>query len=397
FGASDTIDLYLINATSLSFANGVLTVMNGTTAVESLPMSGSYTTANFQMMLQPGSEFSNAITYVPDASGSGSGSGSTSPQVNAPASETVVAGGTLAIPGVSVTDSFAAANPGSMALNVTDTSGTLRMTDAGGAALAGSGTAAIHYSGSLAEVNAALATLSYAAGSAASDSITVDIWDQAGKEATGSIGVTVGGSAATPTPTPVPTPTPTPTGGSVISGTPGDDTIVSNLNNVTINAGAGNNTIFAGGTGDTITAADGNNTVQAFAGGNTISTGAGNDTIRIAGSANTVNAGGGINQISDSGSGNTLVLPGAGQGTDNVYGYVLAGNDTFDLRSALASAGWQGSQATLPDFLAVGTAHGGADTTISVTPGGGAGSVVATLYGNGAIPLASFLQHALVS
>ena len=184
----------------------------------------------------------------------------------------------------------------------------------------------------------------------------------------------------------------------MISGTAGDDTIVSNLNDVTINAGAGNDSVFAGGTGNTITASDGNNTIQAFAGGNSITTGGGNDTIRIAGSGSTVNAGGGANVIADSGSANTLVLPAAGQGTDDVYGYVLAGNDRFDLRHALASAGWQGTAATLADYLSVGTTGSGADTTISVAPGvQGAGSVVATLHGNGALSLASFLTHALVS
>lgn len=396
FGAGDTIDLYLINATGLSFANGVLTVMNGSTTVESLPMAGNYTTGNFQLVFQPSEEFSNVIAYVAaDPSPSG-------PQIAAPASETVAAAGTLAVTGVNVTDSFAAANPGNMALNVTDGSGTLRMTDASGAALPGSGTGAIHYTGTFSQVNAALATLTYAAaGSAGSDSISINVWNQAGNEATSAIGVTVGsGGSPTPTPTPVPTPSPTPsaTGGTVISGTSGDDTIVSNLNAVTINAGAGNNAVFAGGTGDTITAGDGNNTIQAFTGGNSIVTGNGNDTIRIAGSGNTVNAGGGTNTIADSGSGNTLVLPGAGQGTDNVYGYVLAGNDKFDLHSALASAGWQGSATTLPDYLTVGTANNGADTTISLKPAGqGGGSVIATLHGNGALSLASFLTHAIVS
>jgi len=399
FGAGDTIDLYLIQADKLSFGNGVLTVTNAGTTVESLPMAGNYTTANFQLIFQPSEEFSNVIAYVPDQVAS-------APQIAAPASETVPAGGTVAVGGVSITDSFAAGNPGSMALNVADSSGALSMTDTSGAALSGSGTGAIHYSGTFSQVNAALATLHYAAGGTpGSDTITIDIWDQAGKEATSSVAVTIGsassaggggsggsssmGGGGSPSPT---------GGGTVVNGTPGDDTIVSNLNGVTINAGAGNDTVFAGGTGDTITATGGNNTIQAFAGNNRITTGAGDDTVRIAGTGNTLNAGGGANRIEDSGSGNTLVLPGAGQGTDDVYGYVLTANDMFDLRGALSGAGWNGSAASLSSYLGVGTVNNGADTTISVTPGGqGTGAVVATLHGNGAIALPDFLTHALVS
>jgi Ca2+-binding RTX toxin-like protein len=184
----------------------------------------------------------------------------------------------------------------------------------------------------------------------------------------------------------------------VISGTPGDDTIVANLHGETINTGAGNDSVFAGGTGDTINAGGGNDTIQAFAGGNTIITGAGNDTIRIAGSGNVVNAGGGANTIDDSGSGNTLVLPSAGQGSHDIFGYVLNAHDLFDLRAALSSAGWNGNQASLSDYLSVGTANNGADTTVMVAPNGtGTGAVLATLHGNGAIGLPAFLTHAIVS
>ena len=63
--------LYLINADSLSFANGVLTVMNGTTPVESLPMSGNYSADNFRMTYNPGAQFSNLISYVADPVASG--------------------------------------------------------------------------------------------------------------------------------------------------------------------------------------------------------------------------------------------------------------------------------------------------------------------------------------
>ena len=172
----------------------------------------------------------------------------------------------------------------------------------------------------------------------------------------------------------------------MINGTAGDDTIVSNLNNVTINAGSRQRHVFAGGTGDTINASNGDNMIQAFAGGNRITTGSGDDTIRIAGSGNTVDAGGGANLIEDSGSANTLVLPAAGQGTDDVYGYVLSGERP--VRSARRADECRLEGCVIDSVglsVAWATGNDGADTTISVAPGGrGAGSVVATLHGNGA-------------
>ena len=49
FGAGDTIGLGSQAATGLSFAGGVLTVLNGTTALDTLHFVGSYTTADFSL------------------------------------------------------------------------------------------------------------------------------------------------------------------------------------------------------------------------------------------------------------------------------------------------------------------------------------------------------------
>ena len=69
-------------------------------------------------------------------------------------------------------------------LNVSDTSGLLGIT-VNGTKLAGSGTHSMSVTGTLAQINADLATLTYTAGSnAGGDSIIVDVWDQAGLEAT---------------------------------------------------------------------------------------------------------------------------------------------------------------------------------------------------------------------
>jgi len=101
----------------------------------------------------------------------------------APASETVTAGDTIAVTGVSISDPWAAGNPGFLALNVSDSSGTLSM--------AGHTGSSISLQDTLAGLNADLATLRYAAGSATGgDAITINVWNQAGVEVRDLIGVT---------------------------------------------------------------------------------------------------------------------------------------------------------------------------------------------------------------
>jgi hypothetical protein len=156
--------------------------------------------------------------------------------------------------------------------------------------------------------------------------------------------------------------------------------------------------IFIGGTGDVLTAAGGTETVMAFQGGNTITTGTGNDTIRIAGAGNVVNAGAGTNVIEDSGNNNRIVLPQAGQGFDDISGYVLQQNDTLDLRPMLAAAAWNGNLAKIGNFVNVSTPNQ-MDATIRVTPSGiagGAGNTVATLHGSGPVSLSDLLSASLV-
>jgi hypothetical protein len=117
------------------------------------------------------------------------------PVVNAPADAQVSANATAAIQGVQVIDDFAAGNPGLMALNVTDAHGLLQMTDEYGNPLPGSGTNATSFAGTLDAVNAALATLTYTADGAGSDSISVNVWDQAGLSTTQQISLEVSQAA----------------------------------------------------------------------------------------------------------------------------------------------------------------------------------------------------------
>jgi hypothetical protein len=166
------------------------------------------------------------------------------------------------------------------------------------------------------------------------------------------------------------------------------------VSNTMIAATAGSHMIFIGGAGDTITATGGTETVQAFQGGNKITTGAGNDTISFAGSLNTVNAGAGANTLNDSGSNSTIVMPGVGTGFDNVFGYVLQNGDTLDFRAALAETSWNGSQATLGNFLHVTTS--GADAIISLgKTSGGAATQIANLQGAGQVTLSTLLAHSI--
>ena len=320
----------------------------------------------------------------------------TGPVITAPAIESVTTGTTTTIAHVSVADAFAAANPGTMALNLNADSGTIGITHAVGASIAGLGTEAVTVAGTLAQINADLANLSYTASTkSGSDSISVNVWDQAGLDSTATIEVTVKaatvmaatGTAATPV-------------AQVINIAAGAAAPVITASHASIVATAGNHSITIGGTGDVISAIGGTETVMAFLGGNAITTGAGNDTIRIAGSGNVVNAGAGTNQIDDTGSGNTIVLAGvlAGQGTDAIHGFLLQGQDKLDLRSLLAATNWTGSTATLGNFLHVG-APDGSDAVISVTPSGkvgGASHNVATLFDSGPVSLSTLLAHSLV-
>ena len=118
--------------------------------------------------------------------------------IASPASESLAAGATLAVDGVVISDPWAAATPGTMALNVWDTGGgTIAM---GGQTATSSG--GIHVSGTLAQLNTYLAGLTYTAGAGqGADTIIVDVWNQAGVEAQKTIGVTVGA----PPPAPVTT------------------------------------------------------------------------------------------------------------------------------------------------------------------------------------------------
>jgi serralysin len=251
------------------------------------------------------------------------------------------------------------------------------MLNASGAKLAGSGTTAIHVSGTLSQIDAELKTLTYTAGSTAGiGSVTVDVRDQAGVDATKSAAVTI----STPNP-PI-----------AIAATDANPVVIASKTVIT--ASAGDHMIFIGGTGDKLTATGGTETVQAYLGHNTITTGAGNDAVHFAGSGNVINAGAGNNMLFDSGSNNTVVLPATGY--DDLYGYMLTNGAKFDLRSLLAHTSWQGDLASIGNFIKVATS--GNCGMVSVDPSGtsgGASHLVATFESSGQMNLSTLLAHAI--
>lgn len=307
--------------------------------------------------------------------------------IAAPASVQDTTGQGTAVAGVSISDPYALSHPDTVTVSITDQGGMISTVNAFGATQQGSGASGLTITGTIWQVNAALANLNYSGDGA--DTIQISATDQDGNQASATTTVN-GGAGVTPTD---PTPTPAPSG-NTISIAAGDATPVEAVNSATINASSGDHMIFIAGTNDTLTATGGTESVQAYQGGNSITTGAGNDTIRFAGSGNTINAGGGDNQLMDSGSNNTIVLPGAGQGNDNILGWVMQNGDTFDLRPALAQTGWNGDTSTLGGYVQV--AMSGDNAIISIDPNGTSrGTPVATLNDVKPMTLSTLLAHAI--
>lgn len=115
--------------------------------------------------------------------------------VAVPAAVSATTGQSVAVSGVSISDTWAAAASGTMALNIYDQTGTIEIAGQsfgpGGGKVAGG-----MITGTEAQLNADLAGLAYVAGShAGSDTLTVDVWNQAGVETTKTITVAVSAPA----------------------------------------------------------------------------------------------------------------------------------------------------------------------------------------------------------
>ena len=312
----------------------------------------------------------------------------TGPVITAPNTENVTAGTTIAVSGVSVADAFAASNPGTMVVNLSAVSGTIGMTDASGAIVAGSGTQSMSVTGTFAQITADLANLSYTAASkTGSDTISVNIWDQAGLDSTASIDVSV-----------------TPAPAATIDIATNDASRVITAGDATISATTGNHTTFIGRPGEALSAFGRAETVMAFLGGNTITTVVGNDTITTVVGNDTIPTAGSSNNIMNPGmarnavddSGHTVALPQGGHGSDAIDGYVLRNQDLFDLRPSLAGPSGNGSRPTIYNSVN-GTTVNGADAAVSVMSGRttwGVGYNLPTSHASGPATLPTLLAHA---
>jgi hypothetical protein len=308
--------------------------------------------------------------------------------VTAPATESATAGTTLSITGASISDAWAASAPGAMTLNVWDTG-------AGTIAIAGSTATSsgwISLSGSLSQLNTDLASLTYESSAAGSDTITIDVWNQAGVEAQQTIGVTIASPPPVTPPQLTQSPPTAPTEITIAS-TDANPVVLDSY--VTITATAGNHMLFIGGTHDVAILTGGTESVQAMQGYNSITTGTANDTITVAGTGNVVNAGAGGNTISDSGSGNTIVMPAAGAGMDQIYGDVLRNGDLFDFTRALKPTAWNGSASTVGQFLHISTSKNDAILSISNTANGRAVKI-ADFHSSGAVNMSTLLAHSIL-
>jgi hypothetical protein len=113
------------------------------------------------------------------------------PVVTVPGALTMNVGTTLALSGLIVDDPWASINPGTAALNVTTTLGTVSGTDSSGNPLRGSGTGWVHVDGTLAEITADLGRLAVSSAQTGTTALIIDVWDQSGKEVQSSIPLTV--------------------------------------------------------------------------------------------------------------------------------------------------------------------------------------------------------------
>ncbi len=92
----------------------------------------------------------------------------------------------------------------------------------------------------------------------------------------------------------------------------------------------------------------------------------------------------------------TIVLPYPGQGFADIFGPVIGNGNLLDFRPALADTLWNGTSATLAQFVQLSTSA--TSTVISISPSGSAGGAsyqVAKLEGSGAVSLSTVLTHAL--
>jgi hypothetical protein len=177
------IDLAGVTVTSDRYVGGVLSLYNGAAQIGALAIGGAYAKKIFAL------------------SGDGTGgtnitvSADVTPKVVVPASVTDKTAMALAITGVSITSTTAVMAGEPLSVTVSDLSGIVSASVAGGGAISASGPTALTIVGSIGQVNAALATLTYTETVAGADVISLQASDGNGLVGKGSIKLT---ATATP-------------------------------------------------------------------------------------------------------------------------------------------------------------------------------------------------------
>ena len=233
--------------------------------------------------------------------------------INVPtAGDTAAAYTTSALPGVSVTDPWAAQNPGLMALNLWDNSGAPLYVN--GQQVTGT------LSLTLSQLNADLAGLSYKAGAPGSDTVFVNVWNQAGVQDTESFAVT---TKAAPSLT-LNALTAAPTGAS----------LTALQSNAILASKSDGHMHFIGGTDAQAILAGGAETAHAGAGYNTTTLGVG-DSAGIHGADSIIHALDQSSSTERSGFADFLRTPANGLND-------LVGSGRIDFQSALKRVSWDG-------------------------------------------------------
>lgn len=193
FVRGDRISLRGIVATSDSYADGVLTLFNGSTRIAALSIAGNFTGQVFT--LASDGNGGTDVTLAANAA----------PVIAVPAAQKTVLAANLALSGVSLADPDAAMATQSETVTVLATLGKLNAAPTGqGDIVTGTNTGKLVITGTLAQVNADLATLTYRASKLGSDTIRISAIDSAGAAARqATIAVTVSSSATPPAGSPL--------------------------------------------------------------------------------------------------------------------------------------------------------------------------------------------------
>jgi hypothetical protein len=114
----------------------------------------------------------------------------------------------------------------------------------------------------------------------------------------------------------------------------------------------------------------------------------------VSGSGDTVTFAAGGSSVTDTGGGNTYILPAAASGTTTFASNITNIGDTLDLKPALAATNWNGTAATLANYLTVKDTAAGAVVYVAPTSGG-TGVAVASITGATSLSYSTLLAHAI--